>query len=446
MTTYKTVYSKTTAGQPKSRLTLELTPEETASEPSPTQELYMFVGWVLDNVDVNLINKSAKTAKKDADGRKAPLGTVPPKETEIWEPEGELPLMAVVRTASGEFDLENRSSLQSFVLLKQHNGLCTPYMVPQQYIFYLAEFRDGTNDKKTRGKNWNDLVAKQCIISSSKVPSAKRIQLSKARDYTKLHVGPTASLRNEVLTLSSSYEISGRLEFLQELESVLEHVDDDIRYMPLANQHMRRFVDAADEELDEDELFTLKHAEAMREEMKLSWPDVEATPKQLYLLQRGISTGRVVVEYRVLKLFLRESIYQLEKHNVGEDDVKGAASVAAEAIKTIERVRGYEASPLAIPEDAHQKLLCAVRNKLSEMIATNDDFITMLKDAASDAALGVNFQDVWGIYAESLDTDAARKAFEEIVRLLVVAFRQLEGTMASKVQELLRKMDEARIG
>jgi hypothetical protein len=444
MQTYTRVYNDVTEGQPKSRLALSLTKEEMGPEPSPTQERYLFVGWVLDNVEATTITKSARNDTKRT--RKAPLGTVAPKDDAILEPGDALPLMAVVRTAIGEFDPAARSSLQTFVLLKQHAGLCTPYMVAQDRVFYLSAFRDETNDLKHRGKNWNDMVAKHAILSSENAPSVKRIQMSKGRDQTKFQVGPTASLKNEILTLSTSYELSNNIQFLQELEKVLEYADQDLKHVPVHNEHLRRFVDAVDEEGQDEELFTLQDAMNMVEEIKVCWPDVQVAPEKLYLIQRGMTFGRVVVEYRTLRPFLLESLYQLQREDIKKDDINAAARIAQEAINTIERISGYSNSPLALSEDQYQRMFRAIRGKLSEMISTNEEFVGMLKTAASDAALGVNFQDIWGTYAEALDTDTARKAFDEVVKLLVVAFRQVEATLASRVEELVRIMDEATIG
>ena len=442
MTSYKPVYADVTEGQPKSRVSLDLTKEETATEPSATQELYMFVGWVLPDVDSKSI---AKQAKIQGQNRKHPLGTVRPKDEDLFTPGDELPLMAVVRTATGEFDPATRQSLPSFVLLKQRNGLCTPYMVPQNNIFYLANFRDNTNDRKSRGKNWNDLVARASVTASSTTPSTKRARISKARDYTKLQLGPTASLRNEIATLISCYEVSDRIEFIHELKSVLIHIDDDLKYMPIDNRYMHRFVDAADESSEQEELFTFDDATKMIEEMKKSWPDVHATAEEIHLIQRGMTVGRVVIEYRTMREFILECLHHLRKQEIEEDDVRSAAVIAEEAIATIRRLQACVIPPLVVSDNKYQRLLRALRNKLAEMVNTNEEFVNMLKDAAGDAALGVNYQDIWGTYADSLDTDTARKAFDEIVRLLVVAFRQAEYTMAKKVQEIVKHLDDANI-
>ena len=211
----------------------------------------------------------------------------------------------MVRVLSSDIDLANRPSFQSFVLVKQKNGLCKPYMVHQDQIFYIYQFRDNRGNLKERGTAWNDLVARHAIISSDKPQTAKRIQHSRARDYTKLQVGPTASFRNEILTLAASYEISNRREFLGELEGVLEYIDHDAKYAPRLNDNMHRFVDSS---ADTDE-FLLEHAEALKEEMKICWPDVNITSANIMLIQQAMASQKLVVERRLLEPFLaREGI------------------------------------------------------------------------------------------------------------------------------------------
>lgn len=78
-------------------------------------------------------------------------------------------------------------------------------------------------------------------------------------------------------------------------------------------------------------------------------------------------------------------------------------------------------------------MLRAILNKLKEVLKTNSESTSIIKDSISDQALAVNFQPIWGSFTNSLETDAARAAFLDCVRLLVGAFHQKERHLARAV-------------
>ena len=160
-----------------------------------------------------------------------------------------------------------------------------------------------------------------------------------------------------------------------------------------------------------------------------------------------MASQKLVVDYHALKSFLLKAAYRIEKAGITAKDTEKASVVVEEALATIMRVMSSQSTtpPASISEGAYRRMFMAIRNKLNEFITMDDQFSRMLKDTASNCASAANFQDIWGTFSEALDTDTARKVFEEILRLLIVAFRHREGTLTNKIDGIVKLMYKAQL-
>jgi hypothetical protein len=100
-------------------------------------------------------------------------------------------------------------------LLRPDRGLCTPYVIKQDLVFYRHEFRDGTTGKKVRGLNWNRLVLAQTVRpNSNNVDTAKQTKFKRARDSNKIILSPHLSLANEFLCLARGFQKTKKIVVL----------------------------------------------------------------------------------------------------------------------------------------------------------------------------------------------------------------------------------------
>jgi hypothetical protein len=62
---------------------------------------------------------------------------------------------------------------QAFVLLYQSHGVCTPYTVSADCLYYLSHFRNDTTAKHNRKATWNRLIRKSALKPGTKVLTAE---------------------------------------------------------------------------------------------------------------------------------------------------------------------------------------------------------------------------------------------------------------------------------
>ncbi|GME66365.1 hypothetical protein M1839_005963 [Neofusicoccum parvum] len=103
--------------------------------------------------------------------------------------------------------------------LDKKTGLCEGILVPQDEVFYFAEFRDDklVNNEERRQK-WGRIIREK--INKDTVSSVNNY------DKSRLDVAPNLSLADEVVRLGTSYSITKGVEYLRYLRRLLEPYDD----------------------------------------------------------------------------------------------------------------------------------------------------------------------------------------------------------------------------
>jgi hypothetical protein len=170
-------YKKTMAAAPpeshaKSRLALPFTDKELEQDPPSGLCKYLLVGWVpQNNTQPNATEPEIKHA--------IPVGnTWPSKEEEIitfdiYDTDN-LPLMAVVKVTEDD----TRAFTATYVLLRQHDDVCSPYTIVADEVYYLSMFRDQSTTKYSRQTNWNRLARKYAVAQNKKTSAAEQLAMT----------------------------------------------------------------------------------------------------------------------------------------------------------------------------------------------------------------------------------------------------------------------------
>jgi hypothetical protein len=69
----------------------------------------------------------------------------------------------------------------------------------------------------------------------------------------------------------------------------------------------------------------------------------------------------------------------------------------------------------------------------------------MLLGSAGDQALGMTYQDIWHHYCEQSDTDGARAAFMDVVKLNVIAFRHKNDHIKRTVEDMIEILEKLNL-
>lgn len=154
-------------GQAKSRMSVSLTEKETQEGLPSGMCRYMLVGWIPQNPDVGNVQAKLKYG--------AIVGiTRPPKQdTIVFEASDidHVPLMVVTKVS----DKDSKTPVAMYVLLRQHEGVCTPYTAGADEVYYLPMFRDNSTSKLHRKANWNRIVRKYAMAPSASAQTEKDI-------------------------------------------------------------------------------------------------------------------------------------------------------------------------------------------------------------------------------------------------------------------------------
>lgn len=407
------------------RESLSLTSRESDVNEEAGVQRYLVVGITSTDLTADHYKKHKSQTKQK------PVG-IHLDDSSIIRPK-ELPLIVVTQIQESE-----QPKTDLFVLLRPKLGLCTPYHVGQKACFYLPVFRDETTDMKLRGPAWNQLVAKQAFRPPDRPLSAKQTAYKKARNTSKVVLEPKVALQNEISCLVECLAKTGEMWYLKELDSLIQQADEDLIFMPPAsNTAMRKFVDNEEEFEDGD-------AASMVEELGQLWPDlggIDAT--DLEVLKRDLVKADIVLEYRLMRPFLAEALFQLQARKIHKKK-RDPSPVAEGALATVRRVLSSceSAVPILTPDD-ESLLLPAITTALKNMLQAARSFDKELKDNSGDQTMTGTLQDVWEKYANALDTDAAKLAWFEAARYLTAAQKHKQrglGEMVEDMVEVLEKM------
>jgi hypothetical protein len=398
-------------------------------EPEVGVSQYLVVGYAPREI------KDYMKKKRQGLEKQRPVGSAAPPAQDIipWDPAR--PPMIVVT----EILPQQPEGIQLWALIYPKNGLCTPIGISQDLVFYLHEFRDNTTDGHKRASNWNRNVALQSIKPGLGAPrTSKQLAFKHAKDSVKLVFNPNVSLANEVASLIAGYVHSPSDWFLDEIVSVLKVIDDDLNHRPLPeNSGLRMFVEVTGE-------LSAEQATRVVEDFKINWPDVpHVTDKSIMELKRGLGLAEVDLEYKLIRPFIAEGCWRMSVNNFKQP--KRLREMVVSTLETVTRVMGTsEWTPSISPADQNA-LLTTTLAKLREIKANAGAMEESMKATYGESAFDVSTYDIWEKFADAADTDTARAAWMQQLKLLAGGVRQKEATVATMVDDVIGTLAKLKL-
>lgn len=276
------------------------------------------------------------------------------------------------------------------------------------------------------------------FAQTAEILSAKQQRYRRAKDTTKLVLEPCMSLVNELTALNLSFERYKQPWHLQELRSVLEVVQEDLRFQPMpAYWGLRKFADLG-------EVLTEEDAGKVVEDVQDLWKDVAVTVPALLKLKEGLVAGQTFLSFRYLRGFIAQGCFALTKAET-KGKTPDLVKLTKNALEDAERFIGPVESTPSIVTDNEGALLTAITAKVTEIKEAGKRFDLGVKQIAGDAGPDATLVDIWGKYADALDTDSAKKAFFEAVRYLASEVRTREEGLYGMVLDLSKVLDEMKL-
>jgi hypothetical protein len=176
------------------RESLAFTPRELGGIEAGLRQ-YLVVGYALREPPPGTLTASKESKKQ------RPVGIAHPDSVIAWAESNVIYVVSEILEAP-------RQGVQLWALLKPNHGICTPYQIGQDAVFYRWEFRDASTSIKARGVNWNRLVTNQAVRPGfgGRLPSAKQERYKRARDTTRFIIEPQQPLSNECLMLILAFK------------------------------------------------------------------------------------------------------------------------------------------------------------------------------------------------------------------------------------------------
>jgi hypothetical protein len=401
------------------------------AEPEIGVKQYLVVGYT-----PRVATPDLKMMRAGQGKQATPVGVKEPADGKIIRWDLEQPPVLVVT----EVLEEKPDGIQLWALAKPKNGLCKPYSIGQDLVFYRHEFRDSVSDVKKRSTSWNAKVAFYSVRPSmNATPLTERQQkFKRARDPIKLVFDPNVSLCNEIASLAANYYHTNDQWYLPEIKDVLRSVDDDLNYRPLAQNSGLRYFIESDEELSEEQ------SQDVVADFLAMWPN---TPHILGEYIRILKKALIIhpethLPYRLLMPFLAEACWV-----IGEGEVTGKRiyDMVPKLVGTLKRIYGRTNSTSPISADERDLVLATTLAKLKEIKQAGVDTEEKAKASFGEAAFDYTSHDIWARYGEALDTDTARAAWSQELRLVVAAGRQKEAGLRGMIQDLITPLEKLKL-
>ena len=398
-------------------------------EAKPGLKKYMVVGYVQRFPSDHLQNIAPWQKRQKAVGTEAPSA----EHIINWDPK-EPPALVVTEVLNQPPD-----RVQLWALIKPKNGVCVPHQISQVVVFYRSQFRDNTTDIKNRGASWNTKVAfhsvKPELIAASL--TEKQQKFKHVRDPVKLVFNPKVSLSNEILSLVASYRHTKDPWFLKEVQAVLRAVDSDSNCRPLPdNAGLHLFVESKEPIDDEQSQMVVRDFLEM-------WPGTKhIVAENIKTLQHVMLKERLHLEYRFIKPFLTEACWLMGEGKINEESL---AVKVKEVLGTISRICGPVEQAPAIPTNEQNAILEVFRTKLKEMSKAAVEVEEEMKSSYGDTAFEHSSQDIWAKFGDAIDTDTARAAWCQEVKLVVAAARRKEVGLRGMIDDMIAILDKLNL-
>lgn len=438
------------------RTSLQLTEREKGPPNTDRkEERFRIVGYVVPNLP------PAYTNVADYHKKQKPVGVEMPADDDVGDPpyvldwetnnERQPRLLAVAPLA------ENRpKSTQLFVLMEPEAGLCTPYAIGQNLLFYRAEFRSTVSSVVHCRTAWNKNILDHSVVSTSGTPAKqtrRQIRYRRATDVGKVVVEPEEAFAKSLHFYMEGLRISGAPWIKDAMMKLMEKADHDLLYAPLpSNPGLRSFfhqpktnddemeIDEEDEESNVD-TFGIKEAEMMVTEVEAMWGDIEGlTARRILLLHELLTDKMSQIAYADIPMLLDEAMSKFQYY--GDDDEDGFDQEDVNAVlQTTHRARRHAPkSTMLVAPDERNDLIAYYTAENQMMKSVLDHFEKYWEqtiDAFGDQAIEGGVWDIWQKFGSTPDTDSAKAIVGEIGRYIATESRHF---MFSEIMATLRQV------
>jgi hypothetical protein len=400
------------------------------ADPEIGVKLYLVVGYTPRVPTADL-----KTMRPGQGKQSTPVGVKEPNDGNIipWS-KTEPPVLVVTEVLEQKPD-----GVQLWALIKPKNGLCTPFSISQDLVFYRHEFRDSISDLRTRCTSWNAKVAFHSVKPGMNTAplTEKQKQFKRARDPVKLVFDSNVSLCNEIASLAANYFHTKDQWYLQEIKDVLRAVDADLNHRPLAeNSGLRMFIEAEHD-------LTEEQCQLVAADFLTMWPHTpHMEGEYVRVLKSALMDTETHLPYRLLKPFLAEGCWLIGEAEVTVEDINDAVQ---KLVGTLQRTYGSFESTPPISANDQNALLATTLAKLKEIRQAAVDAEMRSKESYGEVVFDGTSHEIWATYGEAPDTDTARAAWSQELRLVVAAAHQKEAGLKGMVQDLITPLERLKL-
>lgn len=197
----------------------------------------------------------------------------------------ETPLRVVVQVTNAGV------ATKLYVLLEKTEGLCHPYSVSQESVFYFCEFREDSKAVEARKTAWNELVKRQSVRSAPIPRSTNSQLLTKEQIATKIKNDSPLNFANELLLLTSTPNLQRQDWIDSRIKGLLGLKDQDFEPLPLPKSIFHTFtchsVKFGEEEADE-----------LIKEATQKWGDIGLTVDIVVCLKQGLEFAGIALDWQ----------------------------------------------------------------------------------------------------------------------------------------------------
>ncbi|RDW58790.1 hypothetical protein BP6252_13266 [Coleophoma cylindrospora] len=400
---------------------------------------YLVVGYAPRDLS-DAIKKTAPWCKKQR-----PVGNETPSADQIikWD-ESKPPVLVVVRV-----EAQKTKGTQLWALLKPKNGLCTPFPIAQNLVFYRWQYRDNTTAINERGPAWNRRVVLHSTLPGrdEEPPLPQQEAIKQAENAAILAYNPRISICKQIEFLATGFDESRTEWFIEKLGSLLRVIDEDIDARPAPqNNGLRIFI-------EEGSNLTVGQAEMVVEDFNKMWPGVSSViQERIQVLKQQLVFHDIELEHRLVMPFIAEGCRLLSKQDYQLDIQDLVESVRTQA-GTVDTT-----PPPGSSSPTEQPLTKILILKLQEIMdASNkiDEGSKWMGDVAldpssgdiafdsnsGDAAFDLSQDNMQGQYRNTCDADTARACILQIGRMIAAAIAKREKDSQDIIQEIMTVLE-----
>ncbi|KAF5872685.1 uncharacterized protein Bfra_006048 [Botrytis fragariae] len=390
----------------------------------PGLSSYLVVGYVLLEEDHNRTFDQSETSKKK------PVGATQPERYRKFD-DNPMPILVVTDVIDA---VDDNYQMRYYALMSPKNGICTPNKVKIDNIYFVHEFRDLETALKTRKTTWGRLALAAAVRPDIlATPTVRQADFKRSKPTSK-------SIRARCGCGLSTPP-------------------------PPSCTALRNFC-----ELDRD--LSIEEAKDVVAEVQSLWPEVgEIRWEAVRQIKRGLVDLEAELEYRLVRAVLAEGGHVFryqedieerpskdndETMNEGGDEVNDTVmcgeSDSPEAIQhtnqveaivlTAQRMIPLPESTMSILTKGDRTILAGVLKKLKEIQKAMIDGDQTILDACGDTSLEeYSIHEIWGKFADSVDTDTSKMAFMAVVKRLMIYLVDSNRGVRDMLEELISLLD-----